>query len=171
MGDVYKEILVKQKKTSMDVIKKVLMNAAIILLAAAGIFFHFAFLLLATAGIFAFSYLSAGLDREYEYLYVNGDFDIDVIKNKQRRKRVASYPLAQLVMAAPVGSHDLDSLTAAGNVTTRDFSSGQEEDKVICLVYDMDKGREMALMNIDEDVIRDIRRREPRKVSRDFGIF
>ncbi len=171
MGDVYREILVKQKKTSKDVIMKVLMIAAILLLLAAGILFHFIFLLLGVAGIFAFSFLSAGLDREYEYLYVNGDFDIDVIKNKQRRKRVASYPITQLVMAAPAGSHDLDSLTSAGNVKTRDFSSGQENDKVICLVYDMDNGREMALMNIDEDVIKDMRRREPRKISRDFGIF
>ena len=171
MGDVYREILVKQKKTSMDVIKKALMIAAIILLAAAGLFIHFGFFLLAAAGIFGFSFLAAGLDREYEYLYVNGDFDIDVIKNKQRRKRVASYSLTQLVMAAPAGSHDLDSLTAAGNVQTRDFSSGQEGDKVVCLVYDMEKGREMALVNIDEDVIKDIRRREPRKISRDFGIF
>ena len=171
MGDVYREILVKQKKTSMDVIKKVLMIAAIVLLAAAGILIHFVFFLLAVAAVFAFNYLSAGLDREYEYLYVNGDFDIDVIKNKQRRKRVASYPLNQLAMAAPSGSHDLDSLTASGNVTVRDFSSGEEQDRVTCLVYDMDKGREMALVNIDDDVIRDLRRREPRKISRDFGIF
>ena len=171
MGDSYKEIMVKQKQTPFDRVGKVLMIFGIILLVLAGFVINPIMLLFAVGGIFAFSYFSAGFNREYEYLYVNGDLDVDVIKNRQRRKKQGSYALNQLQMAAPEGSHDLDSYLASGKVVIKDFCSHVEGDKVTCLVYDQEDHRVMIKVNLDDEVLTDMKRRDPRKFSRDLGII
>ncbi len=43
------------------------------------------------------------LNVEYEYVFVNGDLDIDKIMNKARRKRMFSVDADQMELLAPVG--------------------------------------------------------------------
>ena len=40
-------------------------------------------------------------DLEYEYLFVNGELDIDMIMSKSKRKRVKSLQLAEADLVAP----------------------------------------------------------------------
>lgn len=60
------------------------------------------------------------LSVEFEYLYVNGELDIDRIYSQSRRKRAASYELSNMEILAPYQSHQLDSYKTirASNVTT-----------------------------------------------------
>ena len=47
------------------------------------------------------------LSVEFEYLYVNGELDIDRIFSQSRRKRAASYELSNMEIMAPFSSHRL----------------------------------------------------------------
>ena len=48
------------------------------------------------------------LNVEYEYVFVNGDLDIDKIMNKARRKkRMSSVDADQMELLAPVGAVEL----------------------------------------------------------------
>ena len=166
MNELYREILVKHTATGMDQLKKAGVIVLTVLLAAGGILIN-PLLLLAAAGAGVLSwFVITSLDLEYEYLYVNGDFDIDKIMNKQRRKKVASYSLEELEIIAPEGSHDLDPYNGKG--TVRDFTSGNPQIKTYVAVYNRKDGKELVKLELEQDVLQDLRRLAPRKVSREI---
>ena len=101
MSDLYIELLVKKKKTSTDTLLKVLMIGATVIFVLGGILFNPIILLLAVVmGVVDYFKLPS-LDLEYEYLYVNGELDIDKIMSKQKRKRVGSYDMKKVEIVAP----------------------------------------------------------------------
>ena len=91
MGDIFKEQIVKRKSTSRDVLKRVGLVIAVIVV----VFVAFALIppvapfLIVAAAIGAW-YLMSFLKVEYEYAFTDGEFDIDAIYNRSRRKRVFS---------------------------------------------------------------------------------
>ena len=168
MGDLYREILVSQNPDTSVTFRKAGLIALTALLTAAGILFTPVLLLAAVVAGGVSYYLIKGMNVEYEYLYVNGDLDIDRIRNKERRKRVASYDLANLQMIAPSGSHDLDGYKGQ-NQKTRDFTSKDPNVPFCIAVYRSEgKEQEMVFLELDDTVIRDMQRRAPHHVSRDF---
>ena len=169
MNDLYREILVKHPATGTDMFKKIGVIALTAVLAAAGLLIHpLLFLPAIGAGVFAWSVIT-GLDLEYEYLYVHGDFDIDKIMNRQRRKRVASYTLEELELLAPSGSHDLDPYSGKGQVL--DYTSGDPNVKTYVAVYNTSRGIKLVRLELDNDILRDLRRLAPRKISREIMLL
>ena len=63
------------------------------------------------------------LNVEYEYLFLNGDLDIDKIMNKAKRKKVFSVNVGDLELMAPL---DAVELRQYQNARTYDFSSGNK---------------------------------------------
>ena len=59
------------------------------------------------------------LEVEYEYLYVNGELDIDAIYSKQKRKKMGSYDASELEILAPENSHELDSFIEYKDIALR----------------------------------------------------
>ena len=102
---------------------------------------------------------------EYEYLYVNGELDIDAIYSRQKRKRIASYDMQELELMAPTKSHALDSYVNGQDVKIKDFTSGKPEQKSYTLVFNKEKGRQIIQVEFDDVVVNDIRRISPRKVN------
>lgn len=45
---------------------------------------------------------------EYEYVFTNGDVDIDIIMAAKKRKRLVSFDIKSVIAMAPVGSYSLD---------------------------------------------------------------
>ncbi|MCI8622340.1 MAG: hypothetical protein HFG26_01600 [Provencibacterium sp.] len=97
MADTYMEYLVKKRSTPKDVLLKILIVIAAIVVALAlfilspilGMFSMFGYLL--AFGAFYGAYrLIAAMNLEYEYLLTNGDLDIDKIMNRNSRKRLVS---------------------------------------------------------------------------------
>lgn len=96
MGDVFFEQIIKKKPT----IKERLIKAGILIVSIllSLIFFRFALipnsgigsiLFLVAVGLLFFAwYLITGLNLEYEYIYTNGEIDIDKISAKRKRKRL-----------------------------------------------------------------------------------
>lgn len=68
---------------------------------------------------------------EYEYLFINGDLDIDKIINRSSRKTVFSMNVSELELLAPEGNRELERY---GNARMLDFSSNQPAFKRYVLV-------------------------------------
>ena len=106
MNDSYKEILIKRNTPVGNKILKGLLIA----LAAISIFIGLVFwpLLIVGAVLVVVCWLFVPkLEVEYEYLYVNGELDIDAIYSKQKRKKMGSYDASELEILAPENSHEL----------------------------------------------------------------
>ncbi len=166
MGDTYREILIKKEKSPAAGLLRGALIVVNALVFAAGILLHPLFLLVGVvlAAVLVLLVFPR-FDVEYEYLYVNGSFDIDVIYARQKRKKAASYDLNDMEFLAPAQSHALDSYKNGGDIKLRDFTSGNPEVKSYILVFNREKQRELVKMELDDEVIRDIRRLAPRKVD------
>ena len=165
MSDLYIELLVKKKKTSTDTLLKVLMIGATVIFVLGGILFNPIILLLAVVmGVVDYFKLPS-LDLEYEYLYVNGELDIDKIMSKQKRKRVGSYDMKKVEIVAPKNSHELDSFKNKKDLKLKDYTSLDPHAKCYILVFNKEKGQEMIKVELDESILNDFRRIAPRKVN------
>lgn len=164
MSDLYREILVPRKTPVQNKLAKV----GLIILTVFGFLAGMVFIplmLLGILGIVACIFLMPKLEVEYEYLYVNGDLDIDAIYSRQKRKRVAEYHAEELEILAPEKSHALDSYRNKNGIKVRDFTSGNPDKKVYAMVMNKEKGQELVKVEIDEVVLGDLRRLAPRKVN------
>ena len=89
MGDVFKEQIVKRKSTAKDFFIKVALALGVALVFFIGLTFLGPMTLLVTfAAGFGAYYLIGRTNREYEYIFTNGELDIDVIYNRSSRKRL-----------------------------------------------------------------------------------
>ena len=124
MNDVFKEQIVKRKKSGKDTAKKFGLIAALFI-----IFFvtlvlvqAFAFIITVVAGFGAF-WLMGMLNIEYEYVFTNGELDIDIIYNQNKRKRLYTGTVKDFDVMAHVDDknhvRDFD-----GANETKDYSSG-----------------------------------------------
>ena len=94
MSDLYTEVLVKKQQTGKDKAIKGVLIFFTVLFAAAGIMMNPLILLLALVlGIVDYIFIPK-LSVEFEYLYVNGELDIDRIYSQSRRKepQAMSFP-------------------------------------------------------------------------------
>lgn len=130
--DVYKEQLVRKAFTTNDMIRKTafLISAisvsGIIIVLAMMIAPQFLLMgIVASIGIvYGAFYLMKDLEIEYEYLYTNGDFDIDKVIGQRKRKRLISINIHTVTeMAKYTDDVELDETR-----TIVDASSGFEEE-------------------------------------------
>ena len=169
MSDLYTEVLVKKQQTGKDKAIKGVLIFFTVLFAAAGIMMNPLILLLALVlGIVDYIFIPK-LSVEFEYLYVNGELDIDRIYSQSRRKRAASYELSNMEILAPYQSHQLDSYKKNQSIKRYNYSSGIEGQgyKPYALVISKDNTMQMVIFEPDEVMLKDIRNRAPRKVFMD----
>ena len=88
MGDLYSELLVKKDKTAKDSLLKYGLIVLTVLAVFAGLIITPLALIIAVALGIACYFVIPKTDVEYEYLFINGDFDIDMIMSKTKRKKV-----------------------------------------------------------------------------------
>ena len=169
MSDLYTEVLVKKQQTGKDKVIKGVLIFFTVLFAAAGIMMNPLILLLALVlGIVDYIFIPK-LSVEFEYLYVNGELDIDRIYSQSRRKRAASYELSNMEILAPYQSHQLDSYKKNQSIKRYNYSSGIEGQghKPYAVVISKDNAMQMVIFEPDEVMLKDIRNRAPRKVFMD----
>ncbi len=106
--DVFLEYLMKKKQTGMDVLKQLGLILAgvvasylvMVLFSMLGNFFA-SYTLLGVAGVFYGTWiLLRNYNLEYEYIFTNGDLDIDVIKAQKTRKRLVSLQCKKIEIMA-----------------------------------------------------------------------
>ncbi|MCD8021842.1 MAG: DUF6106 family protein [Lachnospiraceae bacterium] len=123
------------------------------------------FLIGALAFLLLTIFVGPRMDVEWEYLYVNGELDIDAIYSKQKRKRVASFDMEHLEVLAPEKSHALDSYMTRQGTKIDDYTSKKEPQKSYILVFNEEKGQKIIAVELDDEILNDIRRIAPRKVN------
>lgn len=166
MNDTYREILIRKEPSASDKAKKGGLILLDVVLWAAGLVFYLPLMLVALVFLIVMIvYLLPRFDVEYEYLYVNGGIDVDAIYAKQKRKRVAEYDVNDLEILAPDKSHALDSYLKNGNVKVMDFTSGKPDVRAYTLVFNSDSAKQIVRLELDEEIVADIRRLAPRKVN------
>ena len=128
MGDIFKEQIVKRKPTTGDMVKKIGLAAAVlvIFIVSSPYLGQFAIFITFAAGFGAYI-LMGRLNVEYEYIFTNGDLDIDIIYNRTQRKRLFTGRVSDFeVMAHVTDNNHAGDFSSA--VETKDYSSGVVSD-------------------------------------------
>ena len=164
MEDHFSELIIPRKKRGSDTLIKALLIAATVVAAFFGLLVSPIFLIALVALGVADYFLFPRFNVEYEYSYVNGEIDVAAVYSKQSRKELASITLENVECIAPAGSHRLDGF--GSTFKTIDYSSGDPDAKPYVLVKG---GTENCryLLQLDDNMIEDLRWRLPGKFFRD----
>lgn len=160
MKDFYMEQLVKRKNTKRTVffIILLLIAAGITLpLIMTSIFFIFApiFLVLVAIAFFKMT------DVEYEYIYFNGNIDIDKIMAKQFRKHLVSAKFQEIEVIAPTGSLEIQQYR---KVKKYNYSSRKKGKKTYQMVVNHRGKRARIVFEPKEELLTEMKLAAPRKV-------
>ncbi len=160
MSDFYTEQLVKKKTTGASIILKILMIVLTVASFYIMLFIPFGIILpvgLIVADFFVFR----GQKLEYEYLYVNGDLDIDKIIGQAKRKRVFSASISELEMLAPENSEEINRIQVN---KTLNFSSFVAEHKKYALVVLQNGQKVKVIFEPNNTILEGYKMLAPRKV-------
>ena len=167
MGDLYSELLVKKDKTAKDSLLKYGLIVLTVLAVFAGLIITPLALIIAVALGIACYFVIPKTDVEYEYLFINGDFDIDMIMSKTKRKKVKSFKLSEVDLAAPLDSHRMDYYNGNQNMKVLDFSSGNPEHKRFGVITRLDGNLCKIILEPDEALAQAMKNSAPSKVFLD----
>lgn len=104
---------------------------------------------LAACGIGWLTWKLSGQFRiEYEYALTNGDFDIDCITNKRKRRRVISFSCKEVEAILPYRKEE----PAAGNVSRRIFACPAEQATHVFRIRSEKEGLILLVLAPDERV-------------------
>ncbi|MGL6174497.1 MAG: hypothetical protein ACRC1P_07795 [Cellulosilyticaceae bacterium] len=167
MGDVFKEQLVKAKPSTQDTMKKAGIIIGAILIGAVGFMLGgalFGPIIVVAAGWGAI-YLSAFFKKEYEYSLTNHELDIDVIYNKQRRKRLMSIDLKQINVMASIKDDKYQSEIERGQKII-DTSNGEGTKDTYAVVFGQDGQTLRVLVTPNEDLLNLMHKQAPNKIHK-----
>lgn len=167
MSDLYSELLIKKERTAKDAAIKYGMIVLTVLFAAAGLFISPILLVAAIALGVACYFVLPKTDVEYEYLFVNGELDIDMVMAKSKRKKVMSIDLKEADLVAPLKSHRMDYYNANSKMKTKDYSSGNPEHKRFAIIAKSGGENSRIIIEPDEHMAQAIRNSAPSKVFLD----
>ena len=160
MNECLTEQLVKRSKTVATAVKKVGLIAATVVSILLG-FVHPMLVWVTAIMIIVDIFLFKRMNVEFEYVYFNGDLDIDKIMDMQSRKRVFSTNIKEMEVIAPSGSVELHPYQ---RTKTLDFSTQNSDDKVYEMVT-LFKGETVkVLFNPNEKILNGMKNMAPRKV-------
>lgn len=100
-------------------------------------------------------------DIEYEYLYLNGELDIDKIIAKQKRKHAFTLNMNDVIVIAPMESAEVRPFQ---NLKVIDYSSGKGGPSVYKAVFSKDNQNMSILIEPNEMLLNGMKMVAPRKV-------
>lgn len=160
MNEYLTEQLVKRRQTAVTTMKKAGLIAVTVLSAFLALFHP---LLIWVTVILAVvdSFLFKRMNIEFEYVYFNGDLDIDKIMNMQSRKRVFSSNIKEVDVIARSASVELQPYQ---RYKVLDYSTQNSDDKVYEMVTKFKGEPVRVLFNPNEKMLDDMKNMAPRKV-------
>lgn len=162
MSDFYTEQLIKKRTSSKDIMIKTGLVCLTVL--SVLLVFIFPFGIIVPVIMIALTVaMFRRLNVEYEYLFVNGDLDIDKIMNKSKRKRIFSMNVADMELLAPVNAGELMHFQRA---KVCDYTSGPGAKEVYALIVLERGAQKKILFEPNEDIIEGFFMMAPRKVVR-----
>lgn len=167
MSDLYSELLVKKERTAKDMVVKYGLIVLTALFAVAGLLIMPVLLIGAIALGIACYFIIPGTDLEFEYLFVNGELDIDKIMSKTKRKKVKNVKLQEADLMAPVNSHRMDYYNSNQKLKVMDFSSGNPDHKRYAIIVKEGADLCKIIIEPDEALANSMRNCAPSKVFLD----
>ncbi|MBO4337868.1 MAG: hypothetical protein J5842_07315 [Lachnospiraceae bacterium] len=169
MNDSYVELLVKRRNSLAAMIGRNILigvgTLSLILTVLSGMNF---ILFIITALIYGFAYVChMQIYTEYEYLCLAKTFSVDKISNRSRRKKLAEYGLENMEILAPASSHRLDQYNGRGDIKTVDYTSKTEGAPVYAMVIKNGNVLTRLLIEMNEEMLKQLRMTSPRKVFED----
>lgn len=164
MSDLYSELLVKKDQTAKDVVIRYGLITLTVLFVAAGLFISPLILIPAIALGIASYFIIPKTDLEYEYLFVNGDMDIDMVMSKAKRKRVISLKISEADLVAPLTSHRMDYYNGNQKLKILDYSSGNSDHKRLAVITRHGNDLCKIIIEPDEHMAQAIKNSAPSKV-------
>ncbi len=167
MSEVFKEYLIKQKKSSMDLAMQIgLVVGAVVL---SGTLFlvggNFIGPILTVGVLFGSVYLFNKLNREYEYILTNNELDIDVVYNRASRKRVITFDMKKIDVMASIKDDQHASELNRGNFKVINASDNTNEANTYAIITQSEKyGACKVLITPNEALLEDLYRQAPNKV-------
>ena len=160
MGDIFAEQLVKRKKKPSEQFLKYALTALVVVFALGGLFLAGFLVYLVLALAVACYFIFPRFNVEYEYSYVNGEFDVDVIYSMQKRKKKEVFNLQDVDCVALYGNPALAAYQTGYTVT--DYSAFDASKPPYVIV----KGSEKRLIYMqieDPTILSDMKRRLQRR--------
>lgn len=165
MGDIFKEQLIAQKMSQKDKIQRIIIVVAAVLLSIIAFTVGGTFIgpVIIVGIVFGTAFLMGKYKKEYEYSLTNHELDIDVIYNKERRKRLLTIDLKQIDMMASIkDERHKPSLERAQK--TINASDGEYNEGTYALVYAVEGVPTKILFTPNEEIRTLIYKQAPHKV-------
>lgn len=163
MGGISKEILIKRKPDLMEQMLKNALIAVMVMLFITGILGNPIMIVVGLLVVLLCYFVFPRFNVEYEYNYFHGEIDVDKIFSKRKRKRMGTYNLEQVVEIVPTGSKELERYRGDGNIKVLDYSSGYIQVPSWTFVIQNENGTQFVRMELDAEVMEEIRMLAPRK--------
>ena len=161
MNEFLTEQLVKQKQTMATTVKKIGLIAVTALTFPLGVLVHPLMVWVTVILVVVDIFLFRRMNLEFEYVYFNGDLDIDKIMNMQSRKRVLSVNIKDVEIVAPMGDSQLH---AFERMKALDYSTNNPQDKTYVMVASFKGETVKVLFNPNEKILKGMQYLAPRKV-------
>ena len=160
MSDYYTEQLVKQKAKASSMIAKTALIAVTVLSFFLVLLFPMA-MIIPVIMVVVDIVLFKRFDLEFEYLYVNGDLDIDKIMAKQKRKRVFEMNVNDMEVIAPAGAPELRQYQG---LKSENYSSCTAGAKLYEMVVIQNGTKKRIIFEPNSVILDGLRMLAPRKV-------
>lgn len=113
--------------------------------------------------LFAFN-LWPKFRKEYEYIFVDGQIDIDVMYSGATRKHLRRFDMDKIEIVAPVDSPSLDGYKHL-NLKPSDYTSRAKDARVFAIFLKGQKQQEKILFEPDDNFLTYMKKKSPRKVE------
>ena len=157
MGDVFKEQIIKRKATFKDTAIRICLIILVVLIFFAALAMGLGGLavLIGAAAGFGATHLMSFLSVEYEYVFTNGELDIDVIYNKSRRKRVFSSHVKEIEIMAHI-EDNVHAGSFQNFEVLKDFSSGETTPDTYVFMINHQNKRTKIIIEPNEKMLKAI---------------
>lgn len=153
MADVFKEQLIKRNPTPKDKLTKFGLIAVVVLIFLITMILLPGFGLIITAAAGFGAYILIGrLNKEYEYIYTNGELDIDVIYNKSSRKRAFTGNVKDFELMAHIDDTSNKNSFAAANERL-DYSSGIPSERSYIFLTNYNSKRVAIIIEPNDELL------------------
>ena len=160
MNEFLTEQLVKRRKTAATTLKKVGLISVTVASLLLG-FVHPMLVWLTAILAIVDIVLFKRMNIEFEYVYYNGDLDIDKIVDMQSRKRIFSTNIQDMEVIAPTDSVELHPYQ---RLKVLDCSTKNPEDKTYELVTLFKGAMVKVIFNPNEKILNGMKNMAPRRV-------
>lgn len=167
MAEVFKEYLIKQKKSPIDTMMQVgLVVGAIILSIIAFVVGGDLIGPIIIVGIvFGAGFLFNKFSREYEYILTNNELDIDVVFNRSSRKRVMTINMKKIDIMASIKDEKYAAELNKAGLKVINASENTNEENTYAIITQSEKYGACKILITPDDVMLDhLYKQAPNKV-------